>query len=105
MVYSHHDSSKGITHLFLLAISGEPPIVGQNALALPELDRRRAGLLHWKEAWITISEANYDIFEKSYYLDTNQSILGSVSPSFLRRVAVAFREALKRGARRVDRAT
>ena len=103
MVYSQRDPSKGITHLFLLAISSTPPLATQDALAVPLLDRTRAGLGEWKEAWITIGESNYDVVEKSHYLDLNQAIMGKFSPSFLRTVAAAFRDALIRGARRVDR--
>jgi hypothetical protein len=105
MIYSQRDPKQGITHLFLLAISSQPPLTAGDALVVPDLDRRRAGLGEWKDAWITVREANYDILEMSHYLDLNQMPLGSFSPSFLRTVATAFRDALMSGARRVDRTT
>ncbi|UXN68059.1 hypothetical protein N8A98_00650 (plasmid) [Devosia neptuniae] len=51
----------------MLAISGTPPRSDQTTLVIPELERRRAGLSAWKDAWITVSEYNFDIAEKSYY--------------------------------------
>jgi hypothetical protein len=105
MIYSQRDPKQGITHLFLLVISSQPPLAASDALVIPDLDRRRAGLGEWKDAWITVNETNYDILEMSRYLDLNQTHLGSFSPSYLRTVATAFRDALIGGARRVDRTT
>ena len=68
-------------------------------------ERQRAGLGDWSEAWVTIGETNYDILEHSHYLNLSEPILGAVSPSFLRKVALGLRSALIAGGRRVDRTT
>ncbi|MGN6548999.1 MAG: hypothetical protein ACTHJ3_03775 [Pararhizobium sp.] len=79
------------THLVLLAISATPPRADQRALAVPPLEKRRAGLRDWKEAWITVSEYNYDIAEESYYFDPDAEIGGQFSKAFLGKVAEAAR--------------
>lgn len=87
------------THLVLLAISGTPPRSDQTALTIPLLERQRAGLKDFKEAWITVSEYNYDIAEESFYFDHNAAVLGKFGPSFLAKIAVAARPFIaKRGA-------
>ena len=93
----------GLTHLALLAISSRPPGDHQTALEIPEIERRRAGLREWMHAWITVSEYNYDIAERSYYLDLNQLPLGRFSKPFMMRLAAAFAPLLRQGQTRVDR--
>jgi hypothetical protein len=105
LVYARRDDARSLTHLFLLAISSQPPLVAEDAVILPDLERQRAGLGDWSEAWVTISETNYDILEHSHYLNLSEPILGAVSPSFLRKVALGLRSALIAGGRRVDRTT
>lgn len=95
--------SGGSTHVLLLAISGTPPRSDQTALTIPPLECRRAGLREWKQAWITVSEFNYDVAESSYYLDPNADILGRFSPSFLAKVADAARPFIAQKGARVDR--
>jgi len=82
------------THLILLAISGTPPQAEQTTIAISALERCRAGLKDWKEAWITVSEYNYDVAEGSFYYEPNGEILGQFSPSFLGTVASAIRPSL-----------
>jgi hypothetical protein len=93
----------GLTHLALLAISSRPPAEDQTALEVPEMECRRAGLSAGKRAWIIVSEYNYDIAERSYYLDVNRPPLGRFSKSFLMRLAAAFAPLLEQGRARVDR--
>lgn len=93
-----------LTHLVLLAISGTAPRSDQIALTIPALERRRAGLRDWKEAWITVSEYNYDVAEASHYLDPNTEILGRFSSSFLAKIADAVRPFIAQTSARVDRA-
>ena len=92
------------THLVLLAISGTPPRADQTSLPIPPLERRRAGLKDWKEAWITVSEYNYDIAERSYYLDPNGEVMGRFGPAFLGQVAKAARPFIAQRGARIDRA-
>ncbi|WP_119389120.1 hypothetical protein [Taklimakanibacter lacteus] len=92
-----------VTHLVLLAISGTPPRSDQAALLIPALERRRAGLREWKEAWITVSEYNYDVAETSHYFDPNTEILGRFSSSFLAKIAAAVRPFIGQASARIDR--
>lgn len=96
-------SAGDVTHLVLLAISGTPPRSGQDTIEIPALERRRAGLIDWKDAWITLSEYNYDIAERSVCFDPDARIYGRFSKTFLTRIAERFRPHLKAGEARVDR--
>lgn len=91
------------THLILLAISGTPPRADQAALEIPQLECRRAHLREWKVAWITVSEFNHDIAEKSFYYDANTEVLGSFSRGFLAKVAAAFKPYLAQPGAKVSR--
>jgi hypothetical protein len=95
--------SDTVTHVLLLAISSTPPRSDQTALPIPALECRRAGLSDWKEAWITVSEFNYDVAETSYYLDPNAEVLGRFSPGFLSKIAGAARPFIQRKSARINR--
>lgn len=96
----------GVTHLFLLAITGTPPRSEQTAIEIPEIEKRRGGLKDWKDGWIIVNEYNYDIAEKSFYLDISQPILGRFSDAFTSRIKTAFRAAAEtHSSKRVDRTT
>lgn len=95
--------SQGLTHMLLLPISSKPPLNANNALEIPALELRRAGLGNYPQGWITISECNYDILERSYYLDQNQQALGRFSEPFLELIRNAFEPFLSRGSIRVSR--
>jgi hypothetical protein len=94
----------GNTHVALLAISSSPPSVDQTALEVPEVERRRGGLSDLKQAWVTISEFNYDVVERSFHLDINEPIRGRFSKPFMMRLAQAFLPVFKARGARVDRA-
>jgi hypothetical protein len=91
------------THLALLAISSRPPGAEQPALEIPEIECRRGGLGDLKRAWITLSEYNYDIAERSYYLAPDEPILGRFSKPFMMRLAAALAPLFARKGARVDR--
>lgn len=57
----------------------------------------------FKRGWITVSEYNYDIAERSYHLDSNQLPRGQFSPSFLEEIRQALRPLLTSRQGRVDR--
>jgi hypothetical protein len=95
---------KGHTHVALLAISSMPPRADQRALEIPEIECRRGGLSDVKQAWITVGEYNYDIVERSFYLDINQPTLGRFSRHFMMRLAQAFLPVFKGRSARIDRA-
>jgi hypothetical protein len=96
-------SQDGFTHLALLAISSRPAAGDQTALEVPEIECRRGGLSEWKRAWVTVSEYNYDIAERSYYLNVDQPPLGRFTRPFMMRLATAFAPLFQRGRARVDR--
>jgi hypothetical protein len=63
------DARQNLTHLMLLPISSTSPFAGQAAIEIPPLELRRAGLSSFKQGWITVSEYNYDIAERSFYFE------------------------------------
>ncbi|ESZ03719.1 hypothetical protein NKH89_13505 [Mesorhizobium sp. M0923] len=93
----------GLTHLALIAISSEPPRHGQQAIEIPETECRRARLADWKQGWVTISEYNYDIAEKSCCFDTNQEPIGRFGKRFMQRLATAAAPLFRQGGAKVDR--
>ena len=93
----------GLTHLALLAVSSQPPGSDQRAVEVPQMECQRAGLSEWKRAWVTISEYNYDIVERSYYLAPDQEPLGRFSKTFMQRLAVAVAPLFRRTGAGVDR--
>lgn len=92
-------AASGRTHLLLAAISSKPPRSDQEALALPEIERRRAGIDPGRDAWIYVSEANEDVEGASIYL-TSEPAIGAISRPFLERVKAGFLHRLgeRRGA-------
>ncbi|MEK4035858.1 hypothetical protein WOA01_24030 [Methylocystis sp. IM2] len=93
----------GLTHLALLAITGTAPRPDQLAVEIPPLEIRRIGLCEFKQAWITVSEYNYDILERSFSLEPPASPLPKLSQKFLKAVLKAFRPTLTAAQTRVDR--
>ena len=71
------------THLVFLAISSTPPRPNQTTIPIPTLERRRAGLNDWKEAWITVSEYNYDVAERLVYRKVVVKHIGRTLMAFL----------------------
>ena len=94
---------QGLTHVLLLPISSKPLFEGQQAIEIPTLELRRAKLTGHERGWITVSECNYDVLERSYYLDRSQPRLGRLSDAFLETVRTAFAPFLATGLARVNR--
>lgn len=86
-------AASGPTHVLLVATSSKPPRPDQEALALPEIERRRAGIDPNRDAWIYVSEANEDVEGASIYL-TGEPAIGAISRAFLERVKAAFLQRL-----------
>lgn len=63
---------------------------------------RRAGLTDLKRCWIVVDEYNYDIAERSWYIEADGKPLGRFSKAFMMKIAGAFLEARSVG-RRVSR--
>ena len=95
--------SDGLTHLALLAISSRQPGSEQVAIEVPEIECRRGGLSDLTRAWITVSEYNYDIAERSFYLDAGEPLLGRFSRSFMMQLASAVSPLVRAGQARIDR--
>lgn len=94
---------QGLTHLLLLPISSKPPFEGQDAIEIPGLELRRAKLAGYERGWITVSECNYDVLERSYYLAYGQKPVGRFSNAFLEKVRQAFAPFLAAGSAKVNR--
>jgi hypothetical protein len=67
------------------------------------MECRRAGFSDLKRAWIVVDEYNYDIAERSSYLEPGQDILGRFSKPFMVKVAATFSNAARRGGHRINR--
>jgi hypothetical protein len=83
LVLRSYDSNQNIHHLFLLAITSQPPHSDQNEIEIPDTERRRGGLTRYPRAWIIISEYNYDIAEHSYYFEPGTPPLGTFARSLV----------------------
>lgn len=91
VVIAIRSASDGNTHLVLLAITTQSPEVV--ALEIPDIEHRRAGLGDLKQSWIVVDEYNYDIVERSWYIEPHQAVLGRFSKSFMMKVAAMFAKA------------
>jgi hypothetical protein len=98
-----YDAKQDINHVVILAISGTAPKGGQSAIEIPALELRRAGLSVLKRGWITVSEYNYDILERSFYFEPGQEPRGNLSKPFMARVAKALRPLFTHRVGKVDR--
>ncbi|CCV16343.1 conserved hypothetical protein [Mesorhizobium sp. STM 4661] len=96
-------ASDGLTHLALLAITSAMAGEGRTAIEIPEIERRRAGLSAQGRAWVVVDEYNYDIAERSWFLEPGGDILGRLSKPFMMKVAAAFSAARRATSGRVDR--
>ena len=97
------DGRQNVTHLIILPISATRPRQDQDALSIPVLELRRAGLSDLKSGWITVSEYNYDVLERSFYFDPNQEPRGRFSGPFMDQVLMRFRHHLAERRGRIDR--
>ncbi|MCB1355796.1 MAG: hypothetical protein KDK53_04610 [Maritimibacter sp.] len=79
-----------------LAITSKAPDDTRPALAVPEMERRRAGLDPDLPLWIILDEHNRDCVELSYYLEPD-ALRGSFSGRFLKILAGAFADAIRAG--------
>lgn len=94
----------GLSHILLLPISSKPPQDSQQkAMEIPKLELRRAKLTGYDSGWITISECNYDVIERSYHFNASLQPLGRFSEAFLEEICTAFAPFLAAGAARVTR--
>lgn len=94
----------GLSHILLLPISSKPPQDAmQQAIEIPKLELRRARLTAYDRGWITVSECNYDVIERSYHFNTQQQPIGRFSETFLEEIRTAFAPFLAAGTARIIR--
>ncbi|MBA9031962.1 hypothetical protein [Rhizobium leguminosarum] len=93
VVIAIRSASDGNTHLVLLAITTQPPEAGRVALEIADIERRRAGLGDLKQSWIVVDEYNFDIVQRSWYIEPHQEIVGRFSKSFVMKIAAMFMKA------------
>lgn len=67
----------GLTHLALLAITTQPPTADRVGLEVSAIECRRAGLTDLKRCWVVVDEYNYDIAERSRYIEAGGKLLNS----------------------------
>ncbi len=103
VVVAVRGATDGLTHLALLAITTQPPQADRIALEVSDIESRRAGLSDHKRCWIVVDEYNYDVAEKSWYMEPGGKALGRFSKAFMMRIAAAFGEASRKAGRRVNR--
>jgi len=93
---------RGDTNLFITPITSQPPQSGTIAIAIPEIERRRAGLDNIP-LWVVIDDYNHDILETSAYFDPS-ALVGAFSSKFHDLVVNRFAEVMRAGkTRRVVR--
>ena len=102
VVIAFRGPGDGLTHLALLAITTQPPPADRVGLEVSAIECRRAGLTDLKRCWILVDEYNYDIAERSWYIEPGGKTLGRFSKAFMMKIAAAFIEARSEG-RRVSR--
>lgn len=102
VVVAVRGANDGLTHLGLLAITTQPPQADRIALEVSAIECRRAGLADLKQCWVVIDEYNYDIAERSWYIEPEGKTIGRFSKTFMMKIAAAFAGA-RRSGRRVSR--
>jgi len=85
------------THLLLAPITSKEPHKGVIALKVPELEKQRAGLTAYADAWIICDELNADILEVSAYYNPSRKPLGMFSAKFTAEVVRRARTSLQEG--------
>lgn len=95
--------ARGFTHLIILPISRTAPKRDDVAIEIPPLELKRAGLDTLSRGWITVSEYNYDILERSWDFPVNRPALGRFSGPFLKTIERAFLPTLRGQRARVNR--
>lgn len=99
VVIAIRDPGDGNSHVALRAIKTQPPPTGRIALEIPDIERKRAGLSDLKQCRIMADEYNYDIVERSWFIEPDQDILDRFSKPFMVKIAKLFAEARDRTGR------
>lgn len=95
--------SEKSTLLYLLPITGTEPTADQDALEIPPMEVRRAGLSEYKRLWIIFNEYNLHELEGSFYFEPNAGI-GTFSKAFVKVMSQRFASAIRaKSAKMVNR--
>lgn len=103
VVVAVRSAKDNCTHLALLAVTAQPPQPERTAVEIPDTEIRRAGLSDLQRCWVIVDEYNYDVAERSWYIEPDQKVLGRFSKAFVIKTATAFGEASRKTARRISR--
>ena len=92
--------------VYLLPVTASEPADTRVSLAVPEIEKHRAGLPFSAPLWVILDEYNADMFEMSAHLSPTTKI-GEFSPRFLKDLQRGFRAHVGKGkparVRRADR--
>jgi hypothetical protein len=77
----------GLTVLALLPISDQPNADQTLSIRVPQDELKLSGLSQFREAYVHLSEVNFDRRENSYTFNPRAKVLGRFSKDFLQRVA------------------
>ncbi|MBO9198332.1 hypothetical protein J5277_29850 [Rhizobium sp. 16-449-1b] len=103
VVISVRNAKDGLPHLALLAVTTQPQQSDRGAIEVPDTEARCAGLSDLKRSWILVDEYNYDIAERSWYIEPDENVLGRFSKAFMMKIAASFGEASRKSGRRISR--
>ncbi|WP_139802685.1 hypothetical protein [Aurantimonas sp. 22II-16-19i] len=91
------------THLMLLGITDQI-WAGQQALRVPESEKRRSGLNPKRPAFVVVSEYNYDVLPHSWHYAPGSKTYGVFSPRFCSEIVMALKTlATAGGLAKIDR--
>ena len=79
--------------MFILPITTQPPTEKQTAVAIPNIEAKRANL-DVTPSWVIVDELNVDLYETSYALEDRQR-RGAFSSAFVDHVLRAVAEIRK----------
>lgn len=104
-IVQNQETKEGATliHLFLLAITDNPD-PDALTVAVPPIEKKRAGLSPNRAAYVVLSEYNYDVLPLSHRYNPNSKTFGTFSRAFTEQVKTAFLSAMRaKAVRRLDR--
>lgn len=89
-------TKQGETAIFVAPITTKRPAEGRFAIAIPEMEKIRAGLETAADLWVIVDELNFDILERSYTLE-DRAPLGAFSAKFTRQLVQGIQTIRKTG--------
>ena len=94
-------TDSGADPIILLSITSKQPALSQDAMEIPESEKRRAGLDEGKRLWVVLDEYNSDIVGQSFDIAPD-SLVGHFGKTFFLSLLRAFAK-VRLNARRVQR--